>query len=130
MGFDQKKALLISILPVSVTEYIIKNPAMTSDDEGSYDALEAGLMEYLGLLEAQGKMPIGKVNAANDEPPPLSTECEYSEPWYDEYHGKWVCSMSEINAAAKRRRDEDDEEDSETKEPEEKYPKGKGKGKR
>jgi len=51
MDFDQKKTLLISILPVSVTEYIIKNPAMTSDDEGSYDALEAGLMEYLGLLE-------------------------------------------------------------------------------
>merc|ERR1712086_993472 len=64
---------------------------MTSDDEGSYDALEAGLMEYLGLLEAQGKRPIGNVNAANNEPP-MSTEYEYSEPWYDEYHGKWVCS--------------------------------------
>merc|ERR1712086_428506 len=101
---------------------------MTSDDEGSYDALEAGLMEYLGLLEAQGKRPIGNVNAANNEPP-MSTEYEYSEPWYDEYHGKWVCSMSEINAAAKRGRDEDDEEDSETKESEEKYSKGKGKGK-
>jgi len=129
MDFDQKKTLLISILPVSVTEYIIKNPAMTSDDEGSYDVLEAGLMEYLGLLEAQGKRPIGNVNAASYEPPPMSMEYEYSEPWYDEHHGKWVCSMSEINAAAKRRRDEDDEEDSETKEPEEKYSKGKGKGK-
>jgi len=129
MDFDQKKTLLISILPVSVTEYIIKNPAMTSDDEGSYDVLEAGLMEYLGLLEAQGKRPIGNVNAASYEPPPMSMEYEYSEPWYDEHHGKWVCSMSEINAAAKRRRDEDDEEDPETKEPEEKYSKGKGKGK-
>ena len=129
MDFDQKKTLLISILPVSVTEYIIKNPAMTSDDEGSYDVLEAGLMEYLGLLEAQGKRPIGNVNAASYEPPPMSMEYEYSEPWYDEHHGKWVCSMSEINAAAKRRRDEDDDEDSETKEPEEKYSKGKGKGK-
>jgi len=129
MDFDQKKTLLISILPVSVTEYIIKNPAMTSDDEGSYDVLEAGLMEYLGLLEAQGKRPIGNVNAANYEPPPMSTEYEYSEPWYDEHHGKWVCSMNEINAAAKRRRDEDDDDDPETKEPEEKYSKGKGKGK-
>ena len=128
MDFDQKKTLLISILPVSVTEYIIKNPAMTSDDEGSYDVLEAGLMEYLGLLEAQGKRPIGNVNAASYEPP-MSTEYEYSEPWYDEHHGKWVCSMNEINAAAKRRRDEDDDDDPETKEPEEKYSKGKGKGK-
>merc|ERR1712086_1190531 len=128
MDFDQKKTLLISILPVSVTEYIIKNPVMTSDDEGSYDALEAGLMEYLGLLEARGKGPLENVNVAN-QLEPMNMEYEYSEPWYDEYHGKWVCSMSEINAAAKRGRDEDDDEDSETKESEEKYSKGKGKGK-
>ena len=127
MDFDQKKTLLISILPVSVTEYIIKNPAMTSDDEGSYDALEAGLMEYLGLLEAQGKRPIGNVNVANQSEP-LDMDYDYSDPWYDEYHGKWVCSM-EINAAAKRGRDGDDDQDSEAKESEEKYSKGKSKGK-
>jgi len=127
MDFDQKKTLLISILPASVTEYIIKNPAMTSDDEGSYDALEAGLMEYLGLLEAQGKRPIGNVNVANQSEP-LDMDYDYSDPWYDEYHGKWVCSM-EINAAAKRGRDGDDDQDSEAKESEEKYSKGKSKGK-
>ena len=95
---------------------------MTSDEEDSYDLLEVGLMEYLGLLGSQAKRPSGNVSAANDEPPPLITEYEYSEPWWDEYSSKWMCSVNEINVA-KRRRDDDEEEDGEAKEPEEKYSK-------
>ena len=87
MDFDQKKTLLISILPTSVMDHVIKMPAMTSDQEGSYDELETGLMEYLGLLDSQGKRPTGNISAAADqhgEPPALTTEYEYTEPWWDE----------------------------------------------
>jgi hypothetical protein len=46
LNFDQKKTLLISMLPTNVMDYMLKNPAMTSDHDGSYDMLEAGLIEY------------------------------------------------------------------------------------
>ena len=63
MDFDQKKTLLISILPTNVMDYVNKNPATTSDKEGSYELLEAALMEYLGLLDSQSKRPSGNINA-------------------------------------------------------------------
>ena len=42
---DQKKTLLISILPVNVMEHLLKSAAMQSDVEGSYEELET-----LGVL--------------------------------------------------------------------------------
>ena len=71
-------------------DYVIKNPAMTSDKTGSYELLEAALMEYLGLLDSQSKRPIGNINAASHraEPQAVTTEYEYSELWWDDYHGK------------------------------------------
>ena len=59
----------------------------------------------------------------------MTTEFEYSEPWWDEYYGRWMCSIDDIDAVAKQKPDLDSEEDSDTKEPEEKYAKGKSKGK-
>ena len=46
INFDQKKTLLISMLPTSAMDYMLKNPAMTSNQDGSYDMLEVGLIEY------------------------------------------------------------------------------------
>ena len=116
-------------------DYVIKNPAMSSDKEESYELLEAALMEYLGLLDSQSKRPSGNINAASNraEPQAVTTEFEYSEPWWDDYHGKWMCSVSELNDAAKRQRPDDGEDEMHTKEPEEEQQKGqsksKGKGK-
>ena len=135
MDFDQNNTLSISILPTNVMYSVIKNPAMTSDKEGACELLEAALMEYLGLLDSQSKRPSGNINAASyrAEPQAVTTEYEYSEPWWDDYHVKWMCSVSELNAAAKRQRPDDGEDEVNTKEPEEKQQKGqsksKGKGK-
>jgi hypothetical protein len=133
LNFDQKKTLLISMLPTNVMDYMLKNPAMTSDHDGSYDMLEAGLIEYLGLLDQQAKRPIGNVNSMIDkqgEPAEIKTEYEYTEPWWDEYYGKWMCGINDLNAAAKKRqRSDDEEDDAVAPEPEEKHHKGKSKGK-
>ena len=99
-------------------DYVIKNSAMTSDKEGSYELLEAALMEYLGLLDSQSKRPSGNINAASNraQPHAVTTEYEYSD-------GKWMCSVSELNAAAKRQRPDNGEDEMDTKEPEEKQQK-------
>ena len=131
LNFDQKKTLLVSMLPTSVMDYMLKNPAMTSSADDSYDLLEAGLTEYLGLLDQQEKRPKGNVNSMQEKPE-SKPEFEYTEPWWDEYYGKWMCSINDLNAAAKRQRTEDDD-DAEAPEPEVKHQgpgkaKGKGKG--
>ena len=59
----------------------------------------------------------------------MTTEYEYSEPWWDDFHSKWMCSISELNAAAKRQRTDDGEDEADTEEPEEKRYKGQGKSK-
>ena len=122
------------MLPTSAMDYMLKNPAMTSNEDGSYDMLEVGLLEYLGLLDQQAKRPAGTVNSMTDnrtqvEPSELNTDYEYTEPWWDEYYGKWMCTISELNVAAKRQRSEDGEDDADAPEQEEKHYKGKGKGK-
>ena len=66
LNFDQKKTLLVSMLPTSVMDYMLKNPAMTSSADDSYDLLEAGLTEYLGLLDQQEKRPKGNVSSMQD----------------------------------------------------------------
>ena len=45
---DQKKPLLISILPVNVMEHLLKSAAMRSDVEGSYEELEKKTIGVLG----------------------------------------------------------------------------------
>ena len=116
VNFDQQKTLLISMLPASGTDCTLKSPAMTNDHDGSYDMLDAGLVEYLGLLDSQAKMLTGNVCAMADqrgEPPETNAEYEYTEPWWNEYYGKWMRSISEISAAAKRQRSEDGEDNAE-----------------
>ena len=81
------------------------------------------------MLDSQSKRPIGNINAASNraEPQAVTTEFEYSEPWWDDYHGKWMCSVSELNTAAKRQRPDDGVDEMDTKEPEEKQPKSQSK---
>ena len=71
--------------------------------KGSYELLETSPLEYLELLDSQAKRPIGNITAARGpgETPALTTEYSYSESSWDEYHGKWICSVSELNAPAK-----------------------------
>ena len=56
---DQKKKLLISILPVSVMEHLLKSAAMRSDVEGSYEELEKELLEYLAMIDQQNRKARG-----------------------------------------------------------------------
>ena len=98
---------------------------MTSDKEGSYELLETTFIEHLGLLDSQPKRPSGNINAASNraEPQAVTTEYKYSEPWWDDYHRKWMCSDNELNAAARRQRTDDGEDEMDTKTSEEKQQK-------
>ena len=86
---DQKKPLLISILPVNVVEHLLKSAAMRSDVEGSFEELE--FLEYLAMIDQQKRKAIGNLNSVadsadhNDQEEPIY---EYTEPWWDDsYQG-------------------------------------------
>ena len=65
LKYDQKK-LMISILPVFVTENLLKSAAMRSDVEGSYEELEKELLEYLAMIGQQNRKAIGNLNFVAD----------------------------------------------------------------
>ena len=79
---DQKKQLLISILPVSVMEHLLKSAAMRSDVEGSYEELEKELLEYLAMIDQQNRKAIGNLNSVadstdhNDQEEPIFTSTQ------------------------------------------------------
>ena len=60
---EKQRYLLISSVPVNMTEHLLKSAAVRSDDEGSYEELEKGLLEYLAMIEQQHRKALG-----NSEP--------------------------------------------------------------
>ena len=130
---DQKKTLLISILPVSVMEHLLKSAAMRSDVEGSYEELEKELLEYLATIDQQNRKAIGNLNSVadsadhNDQGEPIY---EYTEPGWDDSYQGWLCAVSEANPQKKRKVQEETEEaTSDDVSPSKGKSKGKGKGK-
>ena len=133
----QKKPLLISILPQNVMEHMLKSAAMRNDEEGSYEDLEKELLEYLAMVEQQGKKTTGGVNALqekeqdddSDQVGAAEPAYVYTEPWWDDSYQKWMCAVSEANPAKKRKIDEEEEETQQPKAKGKGKTKGKGKGK-
>ena len=96
---DQKKPLLISILPVNVVEHLLKSAAMRSDVEGSYEELEKELLENLAMIDQQNRKAIGNLNSVAD-----------SAAWWDDSYQGWLCAVSEANPQKKRKAPEETEE--------------------
>ena len=80
---NQKRPLLISILPVNVTEHLLKSAAMRRDVE----ELEKELLVYLAMIDQQNRKAIVNLNSVadsadhNDQEEPIY---EYTEPWWDD----------------------------------------------
>ena len=125
---DQKKPILISILPQEVKEHMLKSDAMYSDSEASYDKLESGLMDYITLVtQSQSKKSSNVNNVENKSEGGNENEIvDWNFEWYDDGYnpGCWVCS------ATKRPRTEEDNDDSMGKASSGNKGKGKGKGSR
>lgn len=127
---DQKKPLLISILPMSVMEHMLKSAAMKDEKEGSYEDLERELLEYLMMVDQQGKKTTGSVNAmmedkGDDDKDQAEQAYTYTEPWWDDSYQRWMCAVSD-GSPQKRRRTEEEAEEPQSEAPS--TPKGKGKG--
>ena len=138
MEDEQKKTLLISILPTQVMEHMLKSSEMNNTAEGSYDKLENELLQYVALVNQQGrKTVVANVNERCDH---AEVDKQGEEIWYDEYYGGWLCMAQ--GQPKKRRMDEDPDDPGATaaadamasanealREVQPMYPKGKGKGK-
>ena len=59
----KKKSILASMVPMSIMEFLLREPAMTSKDADSYDTLERSLIDFLGRLDQQTKKSIGNTKA-------------------------------------------------------------------
>jgi len=135
---EQKKPLLISILPQAVMDHMLKSKAMR-DENATYEELERDLLEYLAVVDQQAKRQVGAVSALvedrdQNEEKPVYT---YTEPWWDNHYQRWMCGVNDVGMSSgpvKRRR-VDDESDEGRQEPaagdrgSAKGAKAKGKGK-
>ena len=95
-------------------DYVIKIPAMTNDKQkGRMSCWKHHRWSTWSSWIYQAKRLTGNITAARDpgETPALTTEYEYSESSWDEHHGKRLCSVSELNDAAKRQRPDDGEDE-------------------
>ena len=122
MPDDQKKTILISILPTSLMEHMLKSEHVQSNLPNSYDDFEKELIEYVYLVEQQKKRAGPTINAVSDNHDKRQhgeATPTVGEPWYDEHYG-WICT-----AAKRQRSDESDDSAA----PTETDGKGKGKGK-
>ena len=108
IGDEQKKPLLISILPQNVMEHMLKSSAMR-DEDASYEDLEKDLMEYLAVVDQQARRQVGAVSAVldNDEEKNIQEKPSHTEPWWDDHYQQWVCGVNDVGMSsgpAKRRR--------------------------